>query len=244
MKNPISYFLIIGMIFSLLWFFTSFWISFGISLLIVTVLFVRALITSQAIPISLTSKLPSAGTILMVLVVAVISLLTITWVLQGLFGFVIFAKSQTPESFNDEDLKYTWIRDCNGQFHIVNGSMLISGDVSATNTDVVWDNSIYWLDFLMKEGESVKVEVTFRNRTTERFFHFFISDSTKFRQKIKFGIGNDGLPFVSGFYSGFKDSEVDPFNLQKGDVVDVTVKFHASTSGDICPLELYEFNIG
>lgn len=195
------------------------------------------------IPSSLTSKFPSVKTTFWSLFVIVIIAVAIIYVPQWLFSSVTYIENNTPESFDDEELKYLCVRDCNGQYHIVNGSMLIAGPVSIINTDVVWDKSIYWFDFLVKKGESAKVEITFRNRTTERSFSFIIDDSVQLRQKIEFGIGNSGFPFVNGFYSG-EDSRRTPFNLQEGELVDITIKFYAPTSGNICPLELYEINIG
>lgn len=199
---------------------------------------------STFLPASLTSKLPSLTTTFCILVVAIIAIIAIVSVSQFLFSFGSFAISRTPEGFDDEELKYTPIRDCNGQYHIVNGSMLIAGPVSMVNTNVPWDNQTYWFDYLVERGESAKVVVTFRNETTMRSFLFFISGSVGYRSKLEFGIGRDGFPFVDGFYSGFKDSRAYPFRLQKDEPVDITVKFHAPTGAGVCQLELYEINIG
>ncbi|KAF5430545.1 hypothetical protein C5S42_00235 [Candidatus Methanomarinus sp.] len=156
--------------------------------------------------------------------------------------------NMSPEEFTNGETKkdYVYLRDCNGQYHITDGSMLMSGTISVINTNVVWDEPDCWFYFLIENGEFAKIEVTFRNETKECSFGFLIDGSSGLPQKAEFGINVNNLPYVKT-NNGYLKPEIPKCYFDPtGDIYDIIVKFHAPTpnSSGYYQLEIYEINIG
>lgn len=166
-KDSVSYLLIIGMIFSLLWFLTSFWISLGISSLIGIVLFIKTVSVSQAFPSSLSFlKLPPIRTIIMVLVVAVIIVTAIIWVKDQGPKSANHFEVRLPEEFNDNETSknygYNRIhnRDFNGDFVIADEKLQVLGGIRLTNTDLLYEYPTFKFSIgRLEAGEVITISV-------------------------------------------------------------------------------------
>ncbi|MCK5122867.1 MAG: hypothetical protein KAQ87_01845 [Candidatus Pacebacteria bacterium] len=148
---------------------------------------------------SLTSKLPSAGTILVILVVAVISLATIIWALQFLFGFFTFAESQTPECFNNETNKdYGYSRINDGKFVIEDGKLSVFKSIRITSTNIIWEYPEFGFSIggiEGRKGERVTVDVLLESRTGSCSFNFTVGPSAGVK-KVKFSISENDQVLV------------------------------------------------
>jgi len=184
------------MIFSLLWFFVGFWISFGISLLIAAVLFVRALVISQAIPVSKTSKIPSIKNILP----GLFWLIAIIFVLLFVWECITYIDGLSPENFSSDTTKKDY--RYGGNFVIQDESLKTCGNVTVFNSDAsdeFWGIPLYWEHpsfYIFGTGKGT-IKVLLDNGVQEKYEKETHIDGSF---KIKFGtVSNYGREDIAYF---------------------------------------------
>jgi len=186
-KNPVSYFFIIGMIFSLLWFFVDFWLSLGISFLIAIALFVRTLVISQAIPTSLTSKLPP------------LSIKTISWALSAIAAIsiivitiIILLQSDSSQTISFENGGSIETDKVDDDILWINGIVVFKNiDTTAENLD-----EGFYIGGIRK-GETVDFILTLEDGTQECILPFSVGYSSSSKgypgTKVSFEITRNSI---------------------------------------------------
>jgi len=175
-------------------------ISFLIWLVLLIVISFISLLLSIRSRLSLTSRLPSLKTIVIVLGILILVSALIFWAVYQVPKSVNYGENRTQEGFSDNEYHkdYVYYFDQGvGQVSLEEEVLLVFGTVSIINTDVFYPNPKLGFDILVAEGETAFIEVIFRDVeiTTETSFNFTVGHHRRF-QEVRWWIDDQSRIWV------------------------------------------------